>query len=417
MAAVCRDHSSNRTEVESGVVKAPVVIVGAGLGGVRLAENLRNGGYEGELVLLGAETHPPYDRPPLSKTVLTGDDERVDLKPAEFFDDARIDLRTGSRVVAVDPASHTVTVERDGAAQPVEYGTLVLATGLVARRFPGADGIAGVHVIRTVEDALALRTDAGAATRAAVIGAGFIGCEVAASLQKLDVPVTLIEPTPTPLSGPLGPRIGEMVTRLHVEAGVDLRVGVGVDEIVADEGRASAVVLSDGSRVDADLVVVGIGGVPDLGYLDGSGIELADRSAGGGVACDGVGRTSAADVYALGDCANWHDADGRGHRVEHWTHTVDAAALVAAQLLGHTIPHQTVPYFWSDQYGLKFQMLGTPRSDDEVHVVDDDGRKFLAYYSREGLLTGVVGAGRVGKLMKARQYLLTPTPIASLLDA
>ncbi|NLG48117.1 FAD/NAD(P)-binding oxidoreductase [Gordonia sp. (in: high G+C Gram-positive bacteria)] len=398
------------------MVKAPVVIVGAGLGGIRLAENLRNGGYAGALTLVGEEQHPPYDRPPLSKTVLTGDDDRVDLKPSEFFGEHDIELRTGSRVVAVDPTAHTVTVEGDGATEQVAYGTLVLATGLVARQFPGTEGVGGVHVIRTVEDALALREEAGSATRAAVIGAGFIGCEVAASLHKLDVPVTLIEPTPAPLSGPLGATIGEMVTRLHVDAGVDLRVGVGVDEVVVEDGRAVGVVLSDGARVDANLVVVGIGGYPDLDYLEGSGIEIADRSVGGGVACDGVGRTSADDVYALGDCANWHDADGRGHRVEHWTHTVDAAALVAAQLLGHPIPHQTVPYFWSDQYGLKFQMLGSPRSDDEVHLVDDDGRKFLAYYSREGLLTGVVGAGRVGKLMKARQFLVTPTPVATLLE-
>ncbi|WFN92131.1 NAD(P)/FAD-dependent oxidoreductase [Gordonia sp. LUNF6] len=397
------------------MVEAPVVVVGAGLGGVRLAENLRNGGYDGPITLLGAEQHPPYDRPPLSKTVLTGDDERVDLKPAEFFRDSNIDLRTGTRVVAVDPTSHTVSVECDGTVAPLPYGTLVLATGLAARRFPGSEGVAGVHVIRTVEDALALRAEATSASRAVVIGAGFIGCEVTASLHSMDISVTLVEPTPAPLSGPLGPRIGEMVTRLHVEAGVDLRVGVGVDEIVTEDGRAAGVVLSDGSRVDADLIVVGIGGYPELEYLEGSGIELADRAAGGGVACDGVGRTGVADVYALGDCANWHDVDGHGHRVEHWTHTVDQAAMVAAHLLGHAIPHQTVPYFWSDQYGLKFQMLGTPRPDDEVHLVDDDGRKFLAYYSREGLLTGVVGAGRVGKLMKARQFLLTPTPISTLL--
>lgn len=394
---------------------SPVVIVGAGLGGIRVAENLRSGGYDGQIILLGAEEHPPYDRPPLSKTVLTGADDRVDLKPSEFFDESGIDLRTGSRVRAVDPGSRTVSVERGGAVEELGYGTLILATGLVARRFPGTDGVAGVHVIRTVEDALALRAAAASARRALVIGAGFIGCEVTASLHGLGVEVTLVEPTPTPLSGPLGEQIGQMVTRLHVEAGVDLRVGVGVDELLTEDGRAVGAVLSDGTRVGADVVVVGIGGYPDLDYLEGSGIALADRAVGGGIACDGVGRTSAADVYALGDCANWHDPEGNAHRVEHWTHTVDHAALVAAQLLGHPIAHQPVPYFWSDQYGLKFQMLGSPRPDDEVHVVDDDGRKFLAYYSREGLLTGVVGAGRVGKLMKARQYLLTPTPVATLL--
>ncbi|WP_035718516.1 NAD(P)/FAD-dependent oxidoreductase [Gordonia shandongensis] len=397
-------------------MKSPVVIVGAGLGGVRLAENLRNGGHAGPVTMLGAEPHPPYDRPPLSKTVLTGVDERVDLKPADFFADADIDLRTSTRVTAVDPGTHTVTVESGAGIERIEYGTLVLATGLVARRFPGTDGVAGVHVIRTVDDALALRDAIGSASRVAVIGAGFIGCEVTASLHSLGVPVTLIEPTPAPLSAALGVTVSEMVTRRHREAGVDLRVGVGVDEVLVADGRASGVALSDGSRVAADLVVAGIGGYPDLDYLAGSGIEIADRASGGGVACDGVGRTSVPDVYAVGDCANWHDADGTPHRVEHWTHTVDHAALTAAHLLEHAITHQVVPYFWSDQYGLKFQMLGSPRADDEVHVVDDDGRKFLAYYSREGLLTGVVGAGRVGRLMKARQYLVSPTPISTLLD-
>ncbi|WP_374206089.1 NAD(P)/FAD-dependent oxidoreductase [Gordonia zhenghanii] len=407
------------TETSKGTsVNDPIVIVGAGLGGVRLAENLRNGGYTGGVVLLGQEPHPPYDRPPLSKSVVTGDDERVDLKPAEFYAEQNVDLRTGARVVAVDPDGHTVTVEQEGQRSDLAYGTLVLATGLVARKFPGvADDVTGVHVVRTIEDALALRAAAGSAKHAAVIGAGFIGCEVAASLHHLDVPVTLIEPTPTPLAAAIGEHIGQMVTRLHTEAGIDLRTGSGVDEIVVgDDGSVSGVVLSGGERVDADLVVVGIGGYPDLDYLDGSGIELAPREAGGGIACNGVGRTSAADVYALGDAANWTDAHGDHHRVEHWNHVVDHAALVAAELLGHAITHQSVPYFWSDQFGLKIQMLGAPHPDDDVHVVDDDGRKFHAYYSRDGVLTGVIGAGRAGKVMKARQYLQTPTPVSAVLE-
>ncbi|GED99866.1 ferredoxin reductase [Gordonia spumicola] len=394
----------------------PIVIVGAGLGGIRLAENLRNGGYEGELVLIGEEPHAPYDRPPLSKAVLTGDHTTTDLKRPEYYTDSRIDLRTGTRVTAVDPASHTVTVDHDGVVDQVSYGTLVLATGLVARRFPGADDVRGVHVIRTIDDALALRADAATATKAAVVGAGFIGCEVAASLRALDIPVTVVEPAQTPLAVAVGATIGEMITRLHREADVDLRTGTGVDELAVADGAVTGIVLSDGTTIDADLVVVGIGGYPDLGYLDGSGIPMAPRESGGGIACNGVG-LAVDDVYALGDAANWTDVHGDHNRVEHWNHVVDQAAIVAAQLLGHPIAHQAVPYFWSDQYGLKIQMLGAPHSDDDVHVVDDDGRRFLAYYSRDGILTGVVGAGRVGKLMKTRPHLLTPTPIAALLDA
>lgn len=398
-----------------------VVIVGGGLGASRLAENLRANGLTAPIVILSAEQYPPYDRPPLSKTVLTGDDERVDLKPAEFYDEQEIDLRLGSRVVAVQPSAHRVTVEHDGERSEVEYGTLVLATGLLPRRFPGEGGdLPGVHVIRTYDDAVALRDELSGARRAVVIGAGFIGCEAAASLSKCGLAVTVVEPAPTALAAALGPTIGRFVERLHTEAGVTLRTGTGVARIVgsdsADGGRVTGVELDDGTTLPADLVVVGIGGYPDLEYLEGSGIALADGSAGGGIACDHLGRTNVPDVYAIGDAANWADAQGNRHRVEHWNHTVEHAVTVATEIEKHPLPAPTVPYFWSDQYDLKVQLLGSPRPDDEVHVVDDDGRKFLAYYSRDGLLTGVVGAGRIGKLMKARPHLLTPTPIADLLE-
>ncbi|MFM9379313.1 NAD(P)/FAD-dependent oxidoreductase [Gordonia sp. VNK21] len=393
-----------------------VVIVGAGLGGLRLAEHLRSKEFDGPVVLIGDEPHPPYDRPPLSKAALTDGGDRPDLKPAEFYTDAQIDLRTGTRVVAVDPAAHTVTTEHDGTTGELSYGTLVLATGLVARAFPGEGGdLSGVHVIRSVDQAQALRRDLDGASRAVVIGAGFIGCEAAASLRTLGIEVALIEPEPVPLAAALGAQIGERVTRLHTEAGVDLRTGVTVSRITGENGRVTGVELSDGAHLAADVVVVGIGGYPELGYLDGSGIELADRATGGGIACDDLGRTSAPDVYAVGDAANWADADGNRHRAEHWNHTVDQAVIVAAQILGQDRPPASVPYFWSDQYDLKIQMLGRPAAGDEVHLVDDDGRKFLAYYSRDGVLTAVVGAGRVGKLMKTRAHLMKPTPITDLL--
>ncbi len=394
-----------------------VVIVGGGLGASRLAENLRANGLAAPIVILSAEHHPPYDRPPLSKTVLTGDDERVDLKPAEFYDEQGIELRLGTRVVGVQPAAHRVTVDRDGERAEVDYGTLVLATGLTPRRFPGEGGdLPGVHVIRTYDDAVALRDELDGAQRAVVIGAGFIGCEAAASLAKRGLQVSIVEPAATALAAALGPTIGGFVERLHTEAGVDLRTGVGVTRISGDD-RVTGVELDDGATLPADVVVVGIGGYPELDYLDGSGIALAEKSAGGGIACDHLGRTNVPDVYAIGDAANWTDAQGNRHRVEHWNHTVEHAVTVATEIEKHPLPAPTVPYFWSDQYDLKLQLLGSPRPDDEVHVVDDDGRKFLAYYSRDGLLTGVVGAGRIGKLMKARPHLLTPTPVADLLQA
>jgi NADPH-dependent 2,4-dienoyl-CoA reductase/sulfur reductase-like enzyme len=394
-----------------------VVIVGAGLGGIRVAENLRSGGHEGPVVMIGAEPHPPYDRPPLSKKVLTDAIGRVDLKPDEFFGDSTIDLRTGEHVDVVDPAGKTVTVSRaDGSTYEQSYDALVIATGLAPREFPGAGGVEGVFTLRTIDDAERLRAAIGDAKAAVVIGAGFIGCEVAASLHSMGLSVTLVEPAPTPLAQAVGTEIGKLVTRQHVEKGVTVRAGTGVDEIVAQDGRVTGVKLSDGEVVPADIVVVGIGSTPIVDFLDGSGIDLASREVGGGVACNEVGRTNADGVYALGDMANWRDHGGAQRRAEHWNHTVEQAAIVAAALLGTdnaVVP--AVPYFWSDQYDLKIQVLGWPKADDDVHIVDDDGHKWLAYFSRDGMLTAVAGAGKVGAVMKTRPKLVTPTPIADVL--
>ena len=218
-------------------MSAAIVIVGAGLGGARLVEDLRNEGYDGDLVLIGQEEHPPYDRPPLSKSVLIGDQDRVDLKPAEFYDDKKVDLRTGTRVIAVDPASHTVTTEPVGGGAPetLSYGTLVLATGLNPRTLPFARGKAGVHVLRTVDDALALRSEIDGARTAVVVGAGFIGCEVAASLHTRGLDVTVVEPALAPLAVALGEQVGAMVGRIHAERGVKIKTGIGVSDIVGDD--------------------------------------------------------------------------------------------------------------------------------------------------------------------------------------
>lgn len=396
---------------------AGVVIVGAGLGGIRAAENLRNNGFTDPITLVGAENHPPYDRPPLSKSVLLGKDDRVDLKPAEFYGESDITLRLGSAVTSVSPTEKTVTL---ASGDRLAYDTLVLATGLDPRPFPGlADAVAGVHMIRTYDDAVALREQIDSASTAVVIGAGFIGCEVAASLTSRGLSVSLVEPAPTPLAVALGEEIGKLVSRLHIDNGVDLRTGVGVAEIVVTEGangpKVAAVKLADGTELAADLVVVGIGSTPVTGYLEGSGIELAPREVGGGIACDATGHTSVDDVYALGDVANWRDDEGAPHRVEHWNHTVDQASVVAHQITGGDAVTAAVSYFWSDQFDVKIQVLGAPRAGDTVHVVSDDGKKFVAYYSRDGILTGVVGAGKVGAVMKTRPKLQTPTPIADLL--
>jgi len=233
---------------------------------------------------------------------------------------------------------------------------------------------------------------------------------VAASLRSLGVDVVLVEPQPTPLASVLGEQIGELVARLHRDEGVDVRLGVGVAE-VRGQGRVDTVVLTDGTELTADLVVVGIGSRPATEWLEGSGIEVDN-----GVICDEAGRTSAPNVWALGDVASWRDATGHQARVEHWSNVADQARVVVPAMLGQDVPSAVVvPYFWSDQYDVKIQCLGEPEADDIVHLVEDDGRKFLAYYERDGVLVGVVGGGMPGKVMKARGKIAAAVPIAEVL--
>ncbi|GAA5044090.1 FAD-dependent oxidoreductase [Nocardia callitridis] len=399
----------------AGRSAGPIVIVGAGLAGLRAAEELRRAEYDGALILLGDEPHLPYDRPPLSKQFVRGETDDTTLRPKEFFDEQRIDLRVDAEVVGVETDAHRVRLA-DGSS--VEYGALIIATGLHPRRIPGFPDLAGVHVLRGHADATALRADLATATSALVIGAGFIGCEVAASFRAGELPVVLVEPQPTPLASVLGEQVGALVARMHREQGVDLRCGIGVGALLSDDaGRVRGAQLSDGSEVAADLVVVGVGSRPATDWLADSGIALAEPSAGGGVLADEVGRTGTEDVWALGDVAAWLHGTGERKRVEHWTNAGEQAQVLAAALLG-VAPKSTaaqVPYFWSDQYGLKIQALGTPSAGDDVKIAADDGRKFLAFYAKDGAVTGVVGAGMTGRVMRSRAQIAAGVPVAELL--
>ena len=387
-----------------------MVIVGGGLAASRTAEQLRRAEYAGEVVIVSDEVHVPYDRPPLSKDALHRDDHdfaAVTLKPREFYDENNITLMLGSAAASVDSAAKTVTLADGGV---VEYDELVIATGLVPKRIPSFPDLDGIHVLRSYDQSQALRRQAGSARHAVIIGAGFIGCEVAASLRALGVDVVLVEPQPEPLASVLGEKIGALVTRLHRAEGVDVRTAVGVAEVRGD-AHVQQVVLSDGSEVDADLVVVGIGSRPATDWLAGTGIEVDN-----GVVCDKVGRTSAPHVWALGDVASWQDAAGHQARVEHWSNVAEQARVLVPALLGQEPPENVVvPYFWSDQYDVKIQCLGEPEADDVVHVVEDDGRKFLAYYERDGVVVGVVGGGMPGKVMKARSKIASGAPISDVL--
>jgi NADPH-dependent 2,4-dienoyl-CoA reductase/sulfur reductase-like enzyme len=384
-----------------------IVIVGGGLAAARTAEQLRRSEYTGRITIVSDEVHLPYDRPPLSKEVLRKEVDDVALKPGEWYDENDITLRLRSAATGLDTAGQTVTLD-DGSV--LGYDELVIATGLVPRRIPAFPDLEGIRVLRSFDESMALREHASAARHAVVIGAGFIGCEVAASLRSVGVNVVLVEPQPTPLASVLGEQIGGLVARLHRDEGVDVRLGVGVAE-VRGQGHVDTVVLTDGTELTADLVVVGIGSRPATGWLEGSGIEVDN-----GVICDEAGRTSAPNVWALGDVASWRDATGHQARVEHWSNVADQARVVVPAMLGRDVPtNVVVPYFWSDQYDVKIQCLGEPEAGDIVHLVEDDGRKFLAYYERDGVLVGVVGGGMPGKVMKVRGKIAAATPIAEVL--
>jgi NADPH-dependent 2,4-dienoyl-CoA reductase/sulfur reductase-like enzyme len=396
----------------AGAIAHRVVIIGAGLAGLRVAEELRRAGYTGEITLLGSERHLPYDRPPLSKEVMRGEREDTTLKPRGFFEENRIGLRLGVAASCVNTARKLVALA-DGTV--IGYDDLVIATGLRPRRPRGLPALEGVHVLRTFDDMLALRADLRASNRVLVVGAGFIGCELAASFRTVGREVVLIDVQSAPLAAVFGQDVGRLVERLHRAEGVDVRGGIGLGSLTGN-GRVSGAVLTDGSELEVDLVVLGVGSDPVTGWLADSGIRLADPAAGGGVLTDECGRTSVEDVWATGDVAAWLNAAGEHRRIEHWSNASDQAKVLVKALLGNDAPRITqVPYFWSDQYDVKIQAFGTPSSQDIVHLVEDDGRKFLAVYESGGHLTAVIGAGKPREVMKLRTKVAAAAPIEDVI--
>jgi 3-phenylpropionate/trans-cinnamate dioxygenase ferredoxin reductase subunit len=381
-----------------------VVVVGGSLGGLRTAEALRRLGYDGRLVLVGEEPHRPYDRPPLSKEFLRGerDAESIALAKPDRFDALGLDLRLGRRAVALDPRAREIALD-DG--ERIRFDACALATGCRPRHLPGTAELPGVHVLRTLEDAVAIRADLDRGPRVAIVGAGFIGAEVAASCRQRGLEVVMIDPLPTPLAASVGTAIGEVVAGVHRDHGVELRMGTGVAAFEG-AGRLERLRLSDGSAIAVDVAVVGIGVVPNTEWLESSGLALDD-----GVVCDETTATSAPGIVALGDVARFHNPlFGVSMRIEHWTHAVEQAGAAAETLLaapGAAKPYAPAPFVWSDQYELKIQSAGWVLPGDETRVVHGSlaERRCVVLHGREGRLVGAVGLSRVRQLMGYRRMI------------
>ncbi|TQJ46682.1 NAD/ferredoxin-dependent reductase-like protein [Streptomyces sp. SLBN-115] len=381
-------------------------MVGASLAGLSAARSLRKQGYDGRLVVIGDELHRPYDRPPLSKEFLAGTLGEADLALEAQDEDLGAEWLLGIRATGLDRADRAVRLA-DG--REVRVDGLVIATGAAARRLPGSEGLAGVHVLRTLDDARALRDELARGGRLVVIGGGFIGAEVASTAYALGLDVTVVEVAPTPLAGPLGATMGGIVSGLHADHGVRLLCGVGVKGL-SGERCVDAVLLDDGRSIPADIVVVGVGARPCVEWLEGSGVELDN-----GVKCGADGRTALAGVVAVGDCANWYDPRAGAHRrVEHWTGARERPDAAVATLLagGAVVPGvPRPPYFWSDQYGVRIQFAGHAAGADSVSVEEGavDDRNVLAVYRRAGDPVAVLGMNQPRLFTRWRKQLAAAT--------
>ncbi|MFJ4787849.1 NAD(P)/FAD-dependent oxidoreductase [Streptomyces sp. NPDC088794] len=376
-----------------------IVVVGASAAGLAAAETLRREGYDGTLTLVGDEPLAPYDRPPLSKQVLSAEwePERLILRPAADLAALDLDLRLGVAATGLELTDRVVRLA-DGAQLP--YDGLVLATGVRPRRLPGE----GAHVLRTLDDALTLREQLRFGVRLVIVGAGFLGAEAAAVARRLGAHVTLLEPAPVPLAHAVGTRVGELLTRAHVDRGVDLRCGVRVSEVTEDGVR-----LANGEIVEADEVLVAVGSRPNTEWLESSGLPLGD-----GVVCDEYCEV-ARNVYAAGDVARWYNPlFGTSMRIEHRTNAAEQGMAAARNLLREDArkPFAPVPYFWSDQYDMKIQAYGHLRGHDEVAVVEGElaERRFVAVYRTGERVAGVLSVGMPPKVIRQwRQAIATGT--------
>ena len=380
-----------------------IAVVGASLAGLRTAEALRREGFTGRLSVIGAEDELPYDRPPLSKAFLMADggDEGKLALSRDGVEALDADWRLGQAAASLDPTSLVVELADGESIDAAE--AIVLATGAHAKRLPFGRELEGVLELRTLADARSLRNALGNARRVVVVGAGFIGMEVAASCRSRGLDVVVVDPLPAPLIRGLGARLGERVARRHREEGVVFHLGVGVEEFEGGP-RVTAVRLSSGVELAADVVVVGVGAAPATDWLAGAGLEIDN-----GICCDATGFTGRLGVYALGDCARWQNRHyPERPRFEHWTNAVEQSAVLAKRILkGHAEDFAPIPYVWTDQFDLRIAIVGEVREDDEMHVcqgkLDED--RFLALFGRAGRLVAAVGFKRPRPLNVCRKRI------------
>ncbi|HEY1329913.1 MAG TPA: FAD-dependent oxidoreductase [Actinomycetota bacterium] len=382
-------------------------IVGANLTGGAAATTLREAGFEGRLVLIGAESHLPYERPPLSKEYLRGETPRQDvyLQPPSWFEEQDVELRLGTRATGLDPHRRLVRLD-DGDA--VEYDRVLIATGGRNREltFPGSD-LEGIHQLRTIEDADAIREAAQRGGRVAMVGAGFIGLEVTASLWSLGREIEVIEVFGTPLLRVLGPEIGSVFEAIHRDHGITFHLDQKVERFEGT-GRVQAVHTDEGTRVECDLVVAGVGIQPNVEIVEGTEIEVDN-----GILVDECCRTNVPDVFAAGDVANHaHPVFGHRLRVEHYDNALKMGAAAARNMMGADEPFDDPHWFWSDQYDYNLQYVGFAARWDEIVLRGSlEERSFVAFYLKDGVVRGVAGLQRGREVRRSSGLVRAGLPV------
>ncbi len=387
------------------------VVVGAGQAGGRAVEAMRAAGFEGRIVLFGEEAEPPYERPPLSKKLLTGaaEDASARLLADDFYAENDVELRLGERVAAIDAEGRAVVTE---AGERLGWDKLLLATGARVRRAPFAGGgLAGVHYLRTLDDTVALRADLAPGRRLVVVGGGYLGLEIAASARSLGLEVVVVELAPHLVARGAPPEVGACLADLHRANGVEIRLEASV-EAIQGQDRVSGVTLAGGERLAADVVVVAIGIIANVELAEAAGALIDD-----GVVVDTSGRTSLSDVYAAGDVTRHTNPHLGAVRLESWQNAQEQAIAAAKAMCGENVDYAIVPWFWSDQYDLNLQLAGDCRAGDEIVRRGEVDGPHALFYFRHGRLSGVVGFNqgrdvRMGQRLIERGTPVTPAQVA-----